>query len=138
LQHAKENRVHRRRDHLPPPQVKLEEDVVMTEAIVLDSLRRALDGFSSAQARDGHWPAGYSGVLFILPGMVRSPAMFISLLVSLVYKKLIGPCMCLQIFAMYVTGSLNTVISGEHRREILRYIYNHQAWQSSHLLIDCI
>jgi len=111
IQHAKENRVHRRRDHLPPPQVKLEEDVVMTEAIVLDSLRRALDGFSSAQARDGHWPAGYSGVLFILPGMI---------------------------FAMYVTGSLNTVISGEHRREILRYIYNHQAWQSSHLLIDCV
>jgi hypothetical protein len=33
----------------------------------------------------------------------------------------------LQIFALYVTGSLNVVISPEHRREICRYIYNHQA-----------
>ncbi|KAF8692289.1 hypothetical protein HU200_039898 [Digitaria exilis] len=31
-----------------------------------------------------------------------------------------------MIFGLYVTGSLNAVISGEHRREILRYIYNHQ------------
>jgi len=97
MQHAKENQVHRRR-HLPP-QAKLEEDVVMTESIVVDSLRRALDQFSSVQARDGHWPGGYSGVLFILPGMI---------------------------FAMHVTGSLDGVVSGEHRREILRYIYNHQ------------
>jgi len=78
LQHAKENQVHRRR-HLPP-QAKLEEDVVMTEGIVVDSLRRALDQFSSVQARDGHWPGGYSGVMFILPGMVHSPT-----------------CMCLEL-----------------------------------------
>ncbi|KXG29446.1 achilleol B synthase-like isoform X3 [Sorghum bicolor] len=30
------------------------------------------------------------------------------------------------IFALYVTGSMNVVISPEHRREICRYIYNHQ------------
>jgi len=35
----------------------------------------------------------------------------------------------LQVFALYVTGSLNTVLSTEHRYEICRYIYNHQAWQ---------
>nr|CAB3503994.1 unnamed protein product [Digitaria exilis] len=32
----------------------------------------------------------------------------------------------LQIFSLYVTGSINTIISLEHRREMLRYIYNHQ------------
>ncbi|CAD6253416.1 unnamed protein product [Miscanthus lutarioriparius] len=31
------------------------------------------------------------------------------------------------VFALYVTGSLNTVLSTEHRYEICRYIYNHQA-----------
>lgn len=59
FQHAKENQVHR---HDLPPQQKLEEDEVMTEGIVLDSLRRALDQVSCVQARDGHWPGGYSGV----------------------------------------------------------------------------
>lgn len=79
LQHAKENgRVHGQR----PQQVKLEEDEVMTEAIVVDSLRRALDQFSSVQARDGHWPAGYSGVMFILPGMVHNCYLQ---LISLIY-----------------------------------------------------
>lgn len=33
----------------------------------------------------------------------------------------------MQIFALYVTGSLDTTISPEHRQEICRYIYNHQA-----------
>ncbi|GJN18970.1 hypothetical protein PR202_gb06193 [Eleusine coracana subsp. coracana] len=34
--------------------------------------------------------------------------------------------MRMQIFALYVTRSLNIVISPEHRHEICRYIYNHQ------------
>ncbi|KAL6888527.1 hypothetical protein ACP4OV_009553 [Aristida adscensionis] len=45
-----------------------------------------------------------------------------------------------HMFALYVTRSLNSVISQEHRREICRYIYNHQnsalakarAWILSH------
>nr|CAB3470500.1 unnamed protein product [Digitaria exilis] len=35
----------------------------------------------------------------------------------------------MQIFALYVTKSLNVVLSSEHREEICRYIYNHQAWR---------
>nr|UMM64878.1 2,3-oxidosqualene cyclase [Avena strigosa] len=31
-----------------------------------------------------------------------------------------------EIFALHLTGSLNTVLSTEHRHEICRYIYNHQ------------
>ncbi|KAG2611613.1 hypothetical protein PVAP13_4KG365105 [Panicum virgatum] len=34
--------------------------------------------------------------------------------------------MPLLVFALYITGSLNTVLSEEHRREICRYIYNQQ------------
>ena len=41
----------------------------------------------------------------------------------------------LQIFAVHVTNSLDIVVSPEHRWEICRYIYNHQAWHYS-LRID--
>jgi len=34
---------------------------------------------------------------------------------------------CLQVFALHVTGSLDSVLSTEHRHEICRYLYNHQA-----------
>ncbi|PAN03964.1 hypothetical protein PAHAL_1G031900 [Panicum hallii] len=81
------------------PRIKLQKDEPVTEEIALNSLRRALDEFSSLQASDGHWPGDFSGIMFIMPSLI---------------------------FALHVTNSLNVVVSLEHRREICRYIYNHQ------------
>ncbi|KAF7087536.1 hypothetical protein CFC21_090718 [Triticum aestivum] len=92
------------------PVTKLKNYGEVMEDIILDALRRVLITYSTLQAHDGHWPGGFSGILFIMP---------------------------LMIFALYVTGSLHMVISPEHIREICRYIYNIQnedgGW-STHIL----
>ncbi|GLT80316.1 hypothetical protein SLA2020_517620 [Shorea laevis] len=82
-----------------PPAVKVNETEVVTEEAVTTTLRRAISFYSSIQAHDGHWPAESAGPLFFLPPLVM---------------------------ALYITGSLNVVMSPEHQREIIRYIYNHQ------------
>jgi hypothetical protein len=49
---------------------KLEEKDEVSEETVLVSLRRALDQFSSLQSDDGCWPGDFSGIMFIMPGLV--------------------------------------------------------------------
>lgn len=79
--------------------MKPEKSTEVIEELITNSLKRALYLFSTLQADGGHWAGDYSGVLFIMP---------------------------IIIFSLHVTGSLNTLLSPEHRREICRYIYNQQ------------
>ncbi|XP_021889017.1 beta-amyrin synthase-like [Carica papaya] len=81
------------------PQVKVEDGEEITEETARTTLRRAVHFFSALQASDGHWPAENAGPLFFLPPLV---------------------------ICLYITGHLDVVFSSQHRKEILRYIYNHQ------------
>lgn len=65
LQYAKQN-LH----NTNLPLVKIDEGSEVTEETMLIVLRRALSQYSPLQGPDGHWPGGYSGILFILPLMV--------------------------------------------------------------------
>ncbi|KAL6900886.1 hypothetical protein ACP4OV_005562 [Aristida adscensionis] len=83
-----------------PRRVKqLEDGDELTEDVLVVSLRRGLGFMSTLQADDGHWQGDYSGIMYLLP---------------------------FWIFALHVTGSIDDVLSAEHKREICRHIYNHQ------------
>ncbi|KAI3767634.1 hypothetical protein L2E82_17932 [Cichorium intybus] len=77
--------------------IKDAEDI--TEEKVTNVLRRAIGFHSTLQANDGHWPGDYGGPMFLLPGLV---------------------------ITLTITGALNAVLSKEHKREMCRYLYNHQ------------
>ncbi|XWS19842.1 hypothetical protein CRYUN_Cryun31cG0051400 [Craigia yunnanensis] len=79
--------------------VRLEDNEEVTSEKVTIASRKAVRFISATQACDGHWPSKNSGPLFCLPPLVM---------------------------VLYLTGTLGTVLSSEHKREILRYIYNHQ------------
>ncbi|XP_061964402.1 cycloartenol synthase isoform X2 [Populus nigra] len=81
------------------PQVKLKESEKVTEEAVTTTLKRGLDYYSSVQAHDGHWPGDYGGPMFLMPGLV---------------------------ITLSITGALHAVLSDEHKKEIIRYLYNHQ------------
>lgn len=82
-----------------PAAVKVKETEEITEEALTTTLRRGISFYSSIQAHDGHWPSESAGPLFFLPPLVM---------------------------ALYITGSLDEVLSPEHKKEIIRYLYNHQ------------
>ncbi|XP_022753475.1 cycloartenol synthase 2 isoform X2 [Durio zibethinus] len=81
------------------PQVKVEESENIMEGMVTNTLRRAINFHSSLQAHDGHWPGDYGGPMFLMPGLV---------------------------ITLSITEALNAVLSEEHKKEMCRYLYNHQ------------
>ncbi|PNX85262.1 cycloartenol synthase-like protein, partial [Trifolium pratense] len=81
------------------PKVKVNDVEDVTEETVTTTLRRAVNFYSTLQSHDGHWPGDYGGPMFLMPGLV---------------------------IALSVTGALNAVLTDEHRKEMRRYLFNHQ------------
>lgn len=70
-----------------------------TDGQCKDSIRSALHFYEALQQDDGHWPGDYGGPMFLMPGMI---------------------------IALYVTGSIDKVLSPRHKTEMIRYLRNHQ------------
>ncbi|XP_031129628.1 dammarenediol II synthase-like isoform X1 [Ipomoea triloba] len=86
-------------DVLNIPPIRLgDKEEVNYEAVTI-AIRKAVRLNRALQARDGHWPALNAGPMIFTPPLL---------------------------IALYICGAINTVLTSEHRKEIVRYIYNHQ------------
>ncbi|XP_071936529.1 beta-amyrin synthase 2-like isoform X2 [Coffea arabica] len=81
------------------PNVRIGRMEELNRQTVTTALRKALRFTSAVQAHDGHWPSEMSGPLFYVPPLIM---------------------------LLYMSGTTNVVLSSEHKKEIMRYIYNHQ------------
>lgn len=84
---------------VPPLPEALPQGEEPTADGVQGHLKSGMAYHASLQSPDGHFPGDYGGPMFLMPGMI---------------------------IALYVTGAINTVLSPHHRREMVRYLKNHQ------------
>ncbi|KZV28816.1 beta-amyrin synthase [Dorcoceras hygrometricum] len=82
---------------IPPVRVGENEEITYEKATV--SVKKALRLTRAVQASDGHWPAENSGPMFFTPPLI---------------------------IALYISGTINTHLTSEHRKEMIRFFYNHQ------------
>ena len=75
------------------------QDGNVTDETVSDAAKAGIGYYATVQADEGVWPGDYGGPLFLMPGLL---------------------------IALYVSKSLDSVLSSEHKKEILRYLRNHQ------------
>ncbi|KAK2988295.1 hypothetical protein RJ640_011966 [Escallonia rubra] len=75
-----------------------EKEEVTFEAVTT-AVKKALRLNRAIQASDGHWPAENAGPMFFTPPLI---------------------------IALYISGTTNTVLTPEHKKEMIRYLYNHQ------------
>ncbi|XP_058208022.1 dammarenediol II synthase-like [Rhododendron vialii] len=66
---------------------------------VTTALKKAIRLNRAIQSSDGHWPAENSGPMFFTPPLI---------------------------IIMYISGAINTILTAEHKKELIRYIYLHQ------------
>ncbi|KAL8248282.1 hypothetical protein R6Q59_005150 [Mikania micrantha] len=75
-----------------------DEDDVNHEAVTT-ATRKALRFIRAIQAKDGHWATEHAGPLFFTPPLI---------------------------IIFYISGAIDTHLSEEHKKEMKRFIYNHQ------------
>ncbi|KAL8484664.1 hypothetical protein ACS0TY_027095 [Phlomoides rotata] len=86
-------------DVLSIPAVRVGEKEEISYESATIAVKKALRLQRAIQASDGHWPAENSGPMFFAP---------------------------LLIIALHVTEATNIILTSEHKKEMIRYIYNHQ------------
>lgn len=69
-------------------------------------MKRGFDFFSALQTEDGHWAGDYGGPLFLLPGMI---------------------------IALYISEQ---TLDDHYRKEIIRYMQNHECPEGGWGLLD--
>ncbi|KAK1392036.1 Terpene cyclase/mutase family member [Heracleum sosnowskyi] len=79
--------------------VRLGENEEVNYEAATTAVKKAIRLNRAIQAHDGHWPAENAGPMFFTPPLI---------------------------IALYISGAMNVVLTQEHRKEIIRYIYNHQ------------
>ncbi|XP_058208104.1 dammarenediol II synthase-like [Rhododendron vialii] len=66
---------------------------------VTTALKKAIRLNRAIQSSDGHWPAENSGPMFFTPPLI---------------------------IILYISGAINMILTAEHKKELIRYIYLHQ------------
>lgn len=87
----------KRRGSVEPPRVP--NGMQPTAEECKRSTRAAMYFYETLQQDDGHWPGDYGGPMFLMPGLI---------------------------ITLYVTGVIDTVLSVQHKTEMIRYLRNHQ------------
>lgn len=107
LQFAKQDSSRDDRRHPLPQSKKIQEEEQVTEEMALNSLRRALDHFSSLQSSDGHWPGDFSGITIVGPTLVRH-------VILLCRSTCVCVCVFLQLTHRYSNAHIPTPSKTEH------------------------
>ena len=81
------------------PSEPLSENVAITKLRMEKHLEAGIRYYQCLQEKDGHWPGDYGGPMFLLPGLV---------------------------ITAYVTKTLDHLFPTEAKKEIIRYLKNHQ------------
>ncbi|XP_058208023.1 dammarenediol II synthase-like isoform X1 [Rhododendron vialii] len=79
--------------------VRLGETEEVKYEAVTTALRKAIRLNRAIQSSDGHWPAENAGPMFFTPPLI---------------------------IILYISGAINTILTAEHKKELIRYIYLHQ------------
>lgn len=92
------------RQKLHDAEILLPMDEIPDEGPISDqrleqTLKAGIQFYECLQEDDGHWPADYGGPMFLLPGLV---------------------------ITAYVTKTLDQLFPDEAKREVIRYLKNHQ------------
>ncbi|XP_019178856.1 PREDICTED: dammarenediol II synthase-like [Ipomoea nil] len=86
-------------DVLSIPPTRLGEEEEVNYEAVTTAVRKAVRLNCALQAKDGHWPAEIAGPMFFTPPLL---------------------------IVLYISGAIDTSLTSEHKKELVRYIYNHQ------------